>query len=548
MSNNIQSINIKAVNKNNHTNGKTFKGAGSAALSGLRFLNESPAIGACAVDLASMVVPRTAVETKQRGPQSGFETFFREVSSCVVHACVGLIGLGAATAVSGKFNEQFGVKAQNIFASEGAIKNFHSHWNAAEGGQREFFERVVSGMKGLNGSEWKNVSEEAKGKIVDGFVLLADKLKEVEGAKSSAKSSLKKEASAMREKLVAQITKNTGAKASFKLKGATAGVKEISSSLGELTDNAVGLANTFSKKTKEELPDFVKALSKNKVASTVLGLGICSAICMSIQPVNRYLTKKRTGSDGFVGVEGAGSGDKSPKFKKAKKILGIGFPLAAIASIGAKPSELVNSLQFNSKIPTLNQFKLIYGLTIGSRFLAARDGNELREGAIKDTMGFANWLILGSMVSKLTARALGGKELINNPVKTGQNGKKGLKYAWDWMTKSSVKSFDEILLPKAAELMENGKMKSFKKLVKESAPETKSLLKKAAVSQVAGYLYSGLVLGVGISKLNIAITKHLQGKKAAQMILNGDNPRTRFDVDYLKKLNNGANPVFKDFE
>ena len=53
----------------------------------------------------------------------------------------------------------------------------------------------------------------------------------------------------------------------------------------------------------------------------------------------------------------------------------------------------------------MNQFKFIYGMTIMSRIFAARDKNETRESVIKDTLGFANWLILGGFVSKLAAKA-----------------------------------------------------------------------------------------------------------------------------------------------
>lgn len=60
----------------------------------------------------------------------------------------------------------------------------------------------------------------------------------------------------------------------------------------------------------------------------------------------------------------------------------------------------------------MNQFKFIYGMTIMSRIFAARDKNETRESVIKDTLGFANWLILGGFVSKLAAKAF-DKNIVN---------------------------------------------------------------------------------------------------------------------------------------
>ncbi len=519
----------------------SFNGAQTAVLTGLRGLNNSPAVGACAVDLCSMVIPRTAIEFKNRGPQSGIEAFFREVSSCIIHACVGLIGLGAATAISGKFNKEYGIKAQNIFASGDTIKNMSAIWENSSNSSHKFFEGFLSSIKGLNGEEWKTVSNEASGKIVENLVNLADKSKELAGKTGSDKINLLKEVKDLKQLVVSQIVQDTGASASYKIK-AKEGIKGVSSSLGELVDNAVVLSNSFKTKAEDKLPGFVRALTQNKTAATMLGLGICAALCVSVQPLNRYLTKIRTGNDGFVGVKDKNS-DQSKEFKTLKTAFGIGFPVFAVSTIG-KLSDFTSNVQFNSKIPTINQFKLLYGLTIGSRFLSARNKDELRESVIKDTLGFTNWLILGGMVSKLTARALGGKELINNPV-AKEEGKKGLGYAFKWLTKASVKSFDEVLLPKAKEIAKDGKMLKFSEMFKKADNATKTKILKIAGSQIAGYLYSGLVLGVGISKLNIFITKKMEAKRNSGKTNINNNPA--YGIDYFKQVKGELSSVFKDF-
>ncbi len=530
----------KAENNKNQT---SFKGAGSALIGGLRSLNNSPAIGACAVDLCSMVIPRTAIEFKNRGKQAGIEAGFREGSSCFIHACVGLIGFAAASLVSGSFNKKYGVKAQNIFANSDTINNMSEIWQNSKGQSKEFFEGFVQNIKGLNGNEWKTVSNDAKDEIVEGLTKLADKSTQLSSASGKNKIALSKEVKELKNVVVSKITKDTGASASFKLK-ASKDAKEVTSSLPELVDNAVVLSNSFKTKSKEKLPSFVNALINNKKTSTILGLAICAALCMSVQPLNRYMTKKRTGKDSFVGVDSK-QGDDSKKFKTAKTAAGIAFPIFAVNTIG-NPKNLISNVQFNSKVPAINQFKLLYGLTIGSRFMSARDSNELREGVIKDTLGFTNWLILGGMVSKLTARALGGKELINNPVAQA-GGKKGIKYAADWLTKASVKSYDEVLLPKAEEFVKDGKIMKFTELLKNTDSATKSKVFKIAGSQIAGYLYSGLVLGVGISKLNIFITKQLHEKQKANKHMNDRIAGSSFNLDYMEKLHSDISPVFKDF-
>lgn len=534
---NISDIKIAENNKQK----QTFKGVETAPLALLKGLNDSPALGACAVDLCSMVIPRTAIEIKNRGKQAGIEAAFREGTSCLIHACVGLIGLGAATLISGGFNREHSIKAQNIFASGKTIDNMSKIWQSSEG-QKQFFDGFLQNIRGLSGNSWKKVSAEAKDDIVNGLVKLAEKTQQLSTASGSSKAQLKKEVKQLKDVVLTNITKDTGARATFEMQAE--GQKLVSASLGELVDNAVLISNAFKTKSKEKLPDFVKSLKSNKLASTLLGMGICAAMCMSVQPVNRYLTKKRTGQDGFVGVDGKAE-KPSGKFKALKTALGIGFSATALRSIG-KFKDLPANIQFNSKVPTINQFKFLYSLTIASRFMSARDGNELRESVIKDTLGYTNWLILGGMVSKLFARGVGGKDLINNPV--AQEGKKGIGYAFNWLTKSSVKSFDEVLLPKANELIKDGKVLKFSEMFKQADKATKSKIIKIAGAQVAGYLYSGLVLGVGIAKLNIFITKKLQAKKQVNNEMKETIAKNKpVDTSYLAQLHSDSNSIFKDF-
>lgn len=103
------------------------------------------------------------------------------------------------------------------------------------------------------------------------------------------------------------------------------------------------------------------------------------------------------------------------------------FGSGVLATIG-NPKNLVKDLQFKGFTPSIKQFKFIYGVTIMSRFLAARNDNELSESAIKDTLGFANWLILGNFVQKLVAQAF-DKSLI----------KKDGEGIMKWITNSVLK-------------------------------------------------------------------------------------------------------------
>jgi hypothetical protein len=285
-------------------------------------------------------------------------------------------------------------------------------------------------------------------------------------------------------------------------------------------ENAYKLGKVFSKdKVKEAFTKstdvaenvFVKALKTMNRNRSLVGVGIASLVGVSTQPLNMYLTKKKTGKSGFVG---GGEEDKSTKFK-AKKALAAGlFGAGVLATIG-NPKNLVKDLQFKGFTPTIKQFKFIYGVTIMSRFLVARNDNELKEASIKDTLGFANWLILGNFVQKLVAQGL-DKTLLK------RNGKGII----NWITSSSLKTREEILHSALGKnVFKNGKPLSFVEMLKalpKDNPAQKQL-KILTFAQLAGYLYSGIVLGTGIPKLNIYLTKRRMAKQqAAEQTPNND--------------------------
>ena len=103
--NNTQYTLPKQQNKNT-----SFKSLSALGLNGLNFLATNQGLGACAVDLSSMVIPRTVIDFKKRGPQAGIETGIREGSSCFIHAAIGLIGTAIGALVSKGINKKFNIK------------------------------------------------------------------------------------------------------------------------------------------------------------------------------------------------------------------------------------------------------------------------------------------------------------------------------------------------------------------------------------------------------------------------------------------------------
>lgn len=562
--------NIAQANINNHPrqNSKkqdnpSFKGpvdlAVQAGTQTLNFLNTSPAIGACFVDFFSMVMPRTLVDFS-RSKDAGMETGFREGAGTLNHAVAGIVGLGAGYAVSAAFNKANGIKSHLIFADGNtldALTHLTKQSETTSGYSAEkYWDSYFRSIEGLNTTSeitngetvWKKLSEETITKAKQTMLDAGEEVYKTPG-KTMAK---------VKEIIIGE----TGAGSTYRMSTPKG---NIEGSLESITSSAFSfrkaVADKLSKLSKEMKVDvtkieniekFVQGIKNKKAATVVAGLSVPLAIGMSAQPINRYLTKKRTGSDGFVGVEGR-EPDHSNGFKFAKIALGLAMGSVMISTILKKPTELytnikkagpeiLSKLQYKGMVPTIEQFKFIYGMTIMSRIFAARDKNEMRESGIKDSLGFANWLILGGFVSKLAAKAFKKGTVNYNEAVHG----KGL---WNYITKSVEKTHEEILYPVLKKMGissfdKQGKTLPFRKLMKIMmekakgtefevlAKETSSRLKYKNYAQLLGYIYSGVVLGVGIPKLNIAITNYFEGKKKVN---NTNIDKMKVVNDYLRQ-------------
>ncbi len=495
-----------------------FTGAGFIPF--LNFLDTSPAWGACAVDFGFMVLPRTLTDFT-RGADVGVETMRREGMGATNHASVCLYGAGAGALVAAGLNRMYqlggnyNVKANNIYADaetldlHGGIydaKLKASINNSSVNPLREYLTESFRHYEALSASEngkWVRISDESVlTKVVD---VLESEIK-------ASTNKLSKEGKATVKNTLLQAL---GVENNLRII-ANEGEKIHSSrySLDAIIDNAYKLGKVFtSEKVKDafmQAPDiasnkFLKAMKSMNLNRSLIGVGIGTLLGVCAQPLNMYLTRRKTGSNAFVG---GGEEDKSAGFKFRKAGVAGLFGAGVLATIG-NPKNLLKDIQFKSFTPTLNQFKFIYGITIMSRFLSSRNDNELAEATIKDTLGFANWLILGNFVQKLVAQGI-DKSLI----------KKDGKGVVSWIKNSSLKTREEILHSAlGSKVFKDGKALNFSEML-EALPKNHSArkqLRALTIAQCAGYLYSGLVLGVGIPKLNAYLTNNREAKKAAKM-------------------------------
>ena len=554
---NINNFNIQ---KRNNPKQQSFGSLGEVASQGLRYLNVNEAIGATLVDFFSMALPRTIVDSS-RGFDAGVETGIRENSGTVNHVMIGTVGGAAAYALAPKFNKDYNVVSHSIFANNETIdmlgriwhENFQTYKDENyKSPQEAFYKKAFNEIEGLHSTDgvnstWNKLKKETINELTDSLIGLQSDKKLEAGARIPKEKM---------EYLKNLIVSDLGSEKSLKLVSPDK-AKSVEFTVTSFLDDLFALSKAFSTETVTKAFEkasnnfdanvFIKELKGLKMRSTFLALGISSAIGASVQPFNRWLTKKRTGSDGFVGVANNPNvenkkADASSGFLAAKAAAAIAIMSLALCSISTNIKEIPNKLQFKGKIPILSHFKLVYGFTIASRFLAARSGDELREACIKDFLGFTNWLILGGFVSKGVATMLDGKNLLNS---TSNGNVKGFL---NWLKNKSLKTVDEVLqkdlVAKGIKTVENGKAVSYKQLVKlakqQQMTDTLKKIKYLNIAQAAGYVYSGVVLGYLLPKLNIYMTERNNRKKE-------QNTPQQEIMQVNVKSDKNINPVFSQF-
>lgn len=526
-------------------NAPEFKGGADSVL---RYLATNQAVGANCVDLGFMVIPRTTSDFVRRGPDAGLETGRRESMGTINDSLMGVYGAvaGAITAAVMGMKSKFGAKINKVLASPETANILAE--NKAEQiktnkTQAEYLEGVLSRLKAYNPS--------AAGADKEGYVKLSEKtIKEVaeildsaigempkDDAKSFWEGLFKKEGfKPYLDAAINMVTEQTGAQSKYILESADGKLQSVTN-LPTVLEDICRVSNVFNKekvsnafveqvRNNKGVVDntFMKAWSKFAKSKSAAGFAVAAAVGLSVQPINMYLTKKKTGSDGFVGVEGR-TKDTSKGFFALKVASGLAFFAVVLKSIGTGLRGFMDKMAFKGFWPTINQLKGVYGLTIISRALSARDKDELRESLTKDILGFFSWLVLGDIVNRMTAESL-DKSVMNRT-------KDVEKESWfKRVFHSSLKTRDEILIETLAKngvsttkTVDGKKVaKTFSEMMKDLdglandaiKNATKKRLKTLNRAQMAGYLFSGLVLGLGIPNLNIYITNKLDKKKKAK--------------------------------
>jgi len=538
---------ISKQNENQQLNQQTnFKGPVDLSL---RYLATNQAVGANLVDFSFMVAPRTANDTIQRGPAAGMETGRREIMGTINDSCVGLFGAAAGALIAGTLTDKFGTKVNKIFTAPDSLHILaenKSNQIKNNKSQLEYLKETLRQVKGYNPTGPKERLDN------EGFVRLSSEAvdtiakyyDELLNKKADFNKWTKDSADKSRTAMMNEIIADTGAGSDYILESVD---KKLQSktNLKSLLNDIFIVSESFNKdKVKDAFKEqiktgasvknnsFIKGLDKFMKTRAGMGFAVSCAIGLSVQPINMYLTKLKTGQDGFVGVEGR-TKDSSAGFMGLKALSSVGFFSMILSTLNMNPlkftpCKFMDKMSFSGKMPTINQLKGIYGITIISRIFSSRDKDELREVLTKDTLGYLSWLVLGDFVNRMAASAYDSDKCKVINIKKGTENANYFKK----MFYANLKTRDEILIKTLAEQgikstkEENGKIiaKSFKEMLKDLNGIKDEALKKATKkrlrvlngAQLAGYAFSGLVLGLGIPNLNIYITNKLDAKRKAE--------------------------------
>lgn len=457
----------------------SFKGINLGTVSQTLYtLSNNDMLNASFTDIFAMDTPRTIVEFNNRGKQAGIEMGFREYTGTFIaefsSICFALL---VSTGFAKNYKPDIKIN-HNSWLTNNAIDTFFDIYDKSNKTLDGFVDNTLDSLSGISGKRINKFKDLDKKQTAS----IKDKLMDI--IQNSSRMDSKSRKSAINN-LKNEIIGVLKADNSITVKS---GSKQFSDNLSHVLRDIVDASqNVFFKKGSDPklIAQKLKKLNNSRIA---ISIPLSMTLAITNQYLNRYLTKRRTGIDNFVGENNYENNvqnkneTKKEKNLWAKKILSAGiFSALLFVVMGVKrPSDLVKKLEFNGPATGGNAIKTIYGSLILGRIFASKDSTELRETNVRDYLGFLNWLVLGGFVAKGVGQMLDPKQ--DKLFNVSQKGK-GIK---QWLQNVSLKSQKEIIA---------------------QGGNVKKNLRNLNIAQLSGILYSAVMLGILLPKLNIAMTR-----------------------------------------
>lgn len=449
--------------RDNYRQNPSFNGLGDGVIAAVQLCEKYPMVNVTALDLSTAIVPRTVIETKESNGYAGFEALRRESSGLIVNCLIpSFIVMGVAKLLQRPIMGDFKKSTfANTWANSDSIDKIHKFYTGAKGNTHSdrvynTFANMLGDLSGVDAGETKNFSNifqmefDSSGNIKaiknPKIKAAIDKLTEAVTEKEYNKSKVKEAYNA--------IVEETHISENIKFKGDKA---YFSNNLESVCEDTVKMLRGVVKENITEEAKLAKYFKKaHRLVNwkSVGGLGLIIPLAISMQPLNRWITRKTSGQKGAPIYKDFGE-DKphkelSPKEKRellAQKFISVGsmIGVAGLSMFMDKPS--LRMFQFKGLFPTMDQARIISTATFASRMAVSEDKNELREATVRDIATFSSFYFLGDYVAKgiatLIEKKNPGVHLINR-LKEPKEGANTLQKLWNWAKHTTIKSSDEL--------------------------------------------------------------------------------------------------------
>lgn len=437
----------------------SFTGLGDIAVQLIQKCEQQPMVNVSVLDLSTAIIPRSIVETyagskktdsegnvhREPNVYAGLEALRRESSGLIVNCLIpSFIVMGTASLLQKPImGKNMGLA--NVWANDESLKVISKYLVEAEGkGSIRLENALKAFMYDLSGVD---------GDVTRAFAASGSEV--FDGVKHVAKSSSYEPSSKLFKSGYNTIAKASNMTEHLILKGREG---YLSKDLKAYLQDFVKLHKTFEKEgiqTAEQASKFVSKAAKLVNAKSLAGLSIIIPLAISMQPINRWITRKTSGKKGAPIYndfkDRKEEHELTPKQKRellAQKFISIGS-MVGVAGLSMFMDRPVwkNILQFKGLFPTMDQARIISTATFASRMAASEDKNELREATVRDIATFSSFYFLGDYVAKgiasLIEKCNKDVKLINilQPRKDGAN---ALQKFWHWAKHTAIKSSDEL--------------------------------------------------------------------------------------------------------
>ena len=458
---NVSSINNNKYLKSNSIECKqNFKGGSflDIATKGLQMCDKYPMIGVAVTDSVATDVPRTIFDLVKTGVPAAMETMRREFSGLFVNCLMpSFVVLGVAKLLNNlTIAKTFkGVDMSSSWADSASIDKFvaffkesidHTSDVTTKGEIKTYFNKILTSLNGRDGDKWVRFSDVIDNQRLDSITETLTNLVFSAGSDRKTRNTILSGVAGA----ITDLT-HAGEILSFD----NLNHKQFGSNISELLRDSVDVASKFmNKSVRTDLGNFSAQAKKLINQKSLLGLGIIIPLAMSVQSINRAITRHKYKQKGAPIYKDFGKENTYQEMNSAqkagffsKKLLAAGAMVSlALLSMMKKPS--LSMFQFKGMFPTLDQCRWIATATFVSRIFASEDPNELRESTVRDMASFAGLYFLGDYAGKAAASLI---EKVKPDVKLlnrlGDSGKSASSFtkAIDWVKNTTLKSFDEVL-------------------------------------------------------------------------------------------------------